>query len=332
MTTMKSVPSPVSSPRPWSDTTSDEPGTISCGNLVDRRPAEFRCGRAPAAGFCGGGIGRAASRRPLSLAPAAALCRSSWLVVLGACARAFGSSPGSDTTFQRNVVRSSSEKFHRGEDVRPERLFRMLDGDRRVEQRLEILPHVNLLLLAADEDRDRRFLGHGVSDLFRRLGERHRYVRRCGGRRRHVSRRRRGRLRCWSGRCRPVSSRRPVRFSARPSGGPALARSAAGVSALAYRTSARIGLGRHPASLRRHHRGAASPLPRKPISDGFTVVAASAGGASAVLVASTLCAVFTGGADDGAGAGAAAATGGLSLCTNRCGSANSVGLSSPVAR
>ena len=72
----------------------------------------------------------------------------------------------------------------------PNGLLRMVDGDRRVEQRAEILPHVDLLFLAADEDRNRP-LGRGVSGF----NKRGRLGRRCrrGIRRRIERHRRRGR-------------------------------------------------------------------------------------------------------------------------------------------
>ena len=71
-----------------------------------------------------------------------------------------------------------------------------------------------------------------------------------------------------------------------------------------------------------------SALTRRPSAAGGTATVASAGVASISLPASTLCAVCPGCGDAGV---AATGAGGLSLCTNRCGSANSAGFSSPRA-
>ena len=156
VTTMKSVPSPVSSPRPWSDTTSDEPGTISCGNLVDHVLRNIDARER---------FGRRLRRRQLAdrlldglFAPAV---RVPYAGSFSASRFAFGGSPGSDTTFQRNVEPSSRYSIAVKTWV-PNGCSgcSMVIGG--VEQRLEILPHVNLLFLAADEDRDRP-LGRGVA-------------------------------------------------------------------------------------------------------------------------------------------------------------------------
>ena len=104
VTTMKSVPSPVSGPRPWSDTTSDEPGDHQFANLVDHVLRNFDAGECLLRGH----------RRRLAI--------GDWLfhafaLAMASCRRltgrwpslrlAFGASPGSDTTFQRNVEPSA---------------------------------------------------------------------------------------------------------------------------------------------------------------------------------------------------------------------------------
>ena len=52
----------------------------------------------------------------------------------------------------------------RREDVRADQLLRMLDRDRRFEQRREILTHIDFLVFAADENGDRR-LARGARGL-----------------------------------------------------------------------------------------------------------------------------------------------------------------------
>ncbi len=96
------------------------------------------------------------------------------LFVVRHAASPLAASPGSEMTFQRKVE-PSAVIVQRGEDVGAERLFRMVDGDRRAEQRRKILPHINLARPAADEDRDRRVPDSFNLDERFRLGKRHRH-------------------------------------------------------------------------------------------------------------------------------------------------------------
>jgi len=106
------------------------------------RPRGFRYGRAIARQL-------AAAAAGLPLRPYVFPWRIfRFSVVVGVpCLRLLG---GSETRFQRKVE-FVVFILQRREQVRPERLLRMVDGDRRAEQRREILPHINLAVAAADE-------------------------------------------------------------------------------------------------------------------------------------------------------------------------------------
>ena len=144
----------------------------------------IRCGRALPPAFAAAATRRAAVRqapRGGCAASHAGRCR------LRACLRRLAGQRHHVPAQGRAVVQIG----HRREDVGAEGLLRMVDGHRRVEQRAEILPHIDLLFLAADEDRNRP-LGRGVSgfDKRGRLGRRCR--RRVRRRIERYRRRRRG--------------------------------------------------------------------------------------------------------------------------------------------
>ena len=150
---MKFVPSPVSSPRPWSETMSEEPGTISCGNLIERILRDFHAGERLLGRFSG----RFHDRLAISygfvlhdyvLAVSLKVIR---LTRLRSLARQRDHVPAEACSIIRVV--------HCGEHVSAQRLVRVLNADRRVEQRRKILAHVNSLLFAADENRNRPFRG-----------------------------------------------------------------------------------------------------------------------------------------------------------------------------
>ena len=155
------------------------------------RPAGSRCGRAPLRGLRRRQIAGAASVTGSSrgrAVPRAGRCRRRALL-----RRLAG---------QRHDVpaecRAIVQIVHRRKDMRPERLLRMVDGDRRIEQRAKSSASHKSSFLAADEDRDRP-LGRDVSGFNKRgrLGCRcrrrirrriERYRRRGGGAAQQVGR------------------------------------------------------------------------------------------------------------------------------------------------
>ena len=149
--TMKSVPSPVSVPSPASAITSEAPGPISSsmramasfGNLD---PIEHRS-RVRRSRLMRGRLRRGAAR---DVAAVAAAPRSR----VPRCARVstFGSI---DRQRHRDPFDAFVAGAGRSEDMRAERLRVVIDGHERFEQRGQSLPHIELSLLAADEDRNR---------------------------------------------------------------------------------------------------------------------------------------------------------------------------------
>ena len=81
-----------------------------------------------------------------------------------------------DGPVERRMIR---QIIHGGKDVRSQRLAGVLNLDRSIEQRCQVLPHVDLAFLAADEDRDRSAAAVGNP---RRLGKRQRHIVETDGR------------------------------------------------------------------------------------------------------------------------------------------------------
>src|SRR5262249_1672633 len=99
-TTTKSVPSPVSSPRPWSETMSEAPGPIICA-IASLTSGGISILASTCAGLCGAGVSmaRSSSISRRRTRPCRSRRSSTWRTRLGG-------SPGKDTTFQRKLERS----------------------------------------------------------------------------------------------------------------------------------------------------------------------------------------------------------------------------------
>jgi hypothetical protein len=201
--------------------------------------------------------------------------------------------------------RAVGEIFHRREHVRAKRPLGMGDDHWCVEQRHKLAAHVDLAGLAADENGNRR--ARGPAHDFAGLG---------GGQWHDVQRRVDGRRGRSVGLATAAPSRRTT-ISGDAALSP-LAEPAAGSAGFTISTASFVSEARSAAN-------GASIAPRSIPPAGTE--ASDRAEASVVLLLSTVSAVFTLSTAPGAAAIGTGA-GGLSMCTNRCGSAKSRGISS----